>query len=121
MGGVDRDFLGDIVGRRALQPRGANQDQRLRAQVDVLLVLGRVAGDRLVAQLAELDAHLLGGHTVGAVPHHGPMAAARRGAVGDAGDALVLFEDAPERGRQLLERIQERAPARGRQHGDASS
>ena len=41
----------------------------------MLLVLGDVAGDRLVAELAQLDPDLLGGHRVGAVADHRPVAA----------------------------------------------
>ena len=55
----------------------AHEDQRLGRQVDVLLVLGDVAGDRLVAELAELDPHLLGGDLVGAVADDRPVALGR--------------------------------------------
>ena len=65
---------------------GAHEDQRLRRQVDVLLVLGDVAGDRLVAELAELDPHLLGGDLVGAVADDGPVALGRREPAGRVGD-----------------------------------
>ena len=61
---VDRDLLGDVVGVRARQAGRADEDQRLGREVDVLLVLGGVAGDRLVAELGELDAQLLGGDAV---------------------------------------------------------
>ena len=44
VGAVDRDLLGHVVGVRPRQPRRAHQDQRLGRQVDVLLVLGGVAG-----------------------------------------------------------------------------
>ena len=47
----------------------------------MLLVLGDVAGDRLVAELRELDPHLVRGDPVRAVADDGPVAAARaRGA-----------------------------------------
>ena len=46
------------------EPGRAHEDQRLRRQVDVLLVLGDVAGDRLVAELRELDPHLVRGDRV---------------------------------------------------------
>ena len=52
VGPVDRHLLGHVVGGRADQAGGAHEDQRLGRQVDVLLVLGDVAGDRLVAELA---------------------------------------------------------------------
>ncbi len=43
----------------------------------MLLVLGDIAGDGLVAELAELDAHLFGGDHVGAVAHDRPVALRR--------------------------------------------
>jgi hypothetical protein len=39
---VDRNLFGDVIGGRADQAGGANQDHRLGRQVDVLLVFGRV-------------------------------------------------------------------------------
>ena len=51
----------------------AHEDQRLGRQVDVLLVLGRVAGDRLVTELTELDPNLLGRDLVGAVADDRPV------------------------------------------------
>ena len=68
------------------QPRRAHEDQRLGRQVDVLLVLGDVAGDRLVAELAELDPHLLGGDRVGAVADDRPVALRRCEPPGGLGD-----------------------------------
>ena len=59
VGPVDRDLLGDVVGVRPGEPGGADDDQRLGREVDVLLVLGDVAGDRLVAELRELDPQLV--------------------------------------------------------------
>ena len=52
VGPVDRHLLGHVVGVGSREPGGAHEDQRLGRQVDVLLVLGGVAGDRLVAELA---------------------------------------------------------------------
>ena len=78
VGPVDRDLLGDVVGGRPFEPGRAHQDQRLGRQVDVLLVLGGVAGDRLVAELRELDPHLLGRDPVGAVADDRPVARRRR-------------------------------------------
>ena len=52
----------------------------------MLLVLGHVAGDRLVAELGELDPHLLGRHLVHAAAHDRPVAARRREAMGGLGD-----------------------------------
>ena len=48
----------------------------------MLLVLGAVAGDRLVAELGELDPHLLGGDAVGAVADDRPVPTRRRQAAG---------------------------------------
>ena len=45
-----------------------------------------VAGDRLVAELAELDPHLLGGDLVGAVADDRPVALGRGEATGGVGD-----------------------------------
>ena len=73
VGAVDRDLLADVVGRAADEPGRADEDQRLTGEVDVLLVLGDVAGDRLVAELAELDPHLLGGDDVRAVADDRPV------------------------------------------------
>ena len=74
---VDRELLGDVVGVRAGEPGAAHEDERLGREVDVLLVLGAVAGDRLVAELRELDPHLVRGDAVRAVADDGPVAAAR--------------------------------------------
>ena len=78
VGPEDRHLLGHVVRGRADQAHGADEDERLRRQVDVLLVLGDVAGDRLVAELAELDPDLLRRHRVRSVADHGPVAAVRR-------------------------------------------
>ena len=50
VGPVDGQLLGHVVGVGRRQAGGADQDQRLGGQVDVLLVLGGVAGDRLVGR-----------------------------------------------------------------------
>ena len=86
VGPVDRHLLGDVVGGRAGEAGGAHEDQRLGRQVDVLLVLGDVAGDRLVAELRQLDPQLLRGDAVRAVADEGPVAARRRHLGGDAAD-----------------------------------
>src|SRR5438046_3186070 len=64
-----------VVGVRANEPRGTHEDERLGRQIDVLLVLGAVAPDRLVTELRQLDARLLRGDAVDAVAHHGPRTA----------------------------------------------
>ena len=46
----------------------------------------RVAGDRLVAELGQLDPHLGGGDAVGPVADHRPVALGRRQPVGGLGD-----------------------------------
>ena len=84
---VDRHLLGHVVDVRAGEAGGADQDQRLGREVDVLLVLGGVAGDRLVAELGELDPQLLGGDPVGAVADDGPVPPGRAPLVGGGGDA----------------------------------
>src|SRR3989440_4634898 len=83
VGPVDRQLLADVGGGRRGQAGRADQDERLRRQVDVLLVFGGVAGDRLVGQLRQLDPQLRGGEPVGAVADHGPVAPA--GGVGPGG------------------------------------
>ena len=85
----DRHLLAHVVGRRAGEPGGAHEDHRLRRQVDVLLVLGDVAGDRLVAELAELDPDLLGGDLVDAVADDRPVALRRCEPTGRLGDRLA--------------------------------
>jgi hypothetical protein len=98
---VDRHLLGDVVGGRPLEPGGAHHDERLRRQVDVLLVLGRVAGDRLVAELGQLDAHLGRGDAVDAVADHRPVALGRGELVGRLGDGGAPLEHARHGARQV--------------------
>ena len=86
VGPEDRHLLAHVVGRAAGEPGRADDDQRLRRQVDVLLVLGDVAGDRLVAELAELDPHLLGRHLVRPVADHRPVALGGGEPAGGVGD-----------------------------------
>ena len=75
---VDLDLLGDVGGIAAHETGRAHEDERLGAEVDVLLVFRRVAGDRLVAELRELDADLLRRDLVASVAHHRPVATRRR-------------------------------------------
>ncbi len=58
VGLVYRHFLGHVTGVGAPQTGPAHEDQRLARQVDVLLVLGRIRGDRPVTQLRQLDPDL---------------------------------------------------------------
>ena len=97
VGLVDRHLLGHVVGRAAGQPGRAHQDQRLAGQVDVLLVLGDVAGDRLVAQLGELDPHLVGGDDVRPVADDRPVAALRGEALGGLGDGAATGQHGAHR------------------------
>ena len=64
----------------------------------MLLVLGRIAGDRLVAELGELDPSLLGGDTVEPVSDDRPVAARRR-------DLLRRLRDRGARGGHPLHRV----------------
>ena len=108
MRAVDRDLFGDIVGGRTDQPGGAHEDHRLGRQVDVLLVLGRVVGDRLVAELGQLDANLFGRDVVGAVADDGPIAAAGRESLRGFGDGTASGERLLHGLRQLAQRSQQR-------------
>ena len=51
VGAVDGELFRDVVGGRAVKAGRAHDDHRFRRQVDVLLVFGDVARDRLVAEL----------------------------------------------------------------------
>ena len=90
---VDGHLLGHVVGRRSHQAGGTHQDQRLRGEVDVLLVLGGVGGDRLVAELRELDPDLAGSHQVGPTAHHGPVAPPRCMPSGDGRHVVAHVQD----------------------------
>ena len=107
---IDRDLFGDVGERRPLERRGAHQDERLGREVDVLLVLGGVAGDRLVAELGELDADLGGGDAVGAVAHHRPVAPSRRQAGGGFGDRGATCEHLLQRRGQLAQPFEQADP-----------
>ncbi len=92
VGPVDGDLLGHVVGVGTRQPRSAHEHQGLRRQVDVLLVLGGVTGDRLIAELGELDADLGGGDPVGTVADHRPRRSGGGVAGSGGGDVLTLGE-----------------------------
>ena len=96
---VDGDLLADVVGVRAVQPRRAHEDHRLGRQVDVLLVLGDVAGDRLVTELRELDPHLFGGDPVDAVADDRPRPAGERVPLRRECDRRPAFEHVSHRRR----------------------
>ena len=107
VGAVDRDLLGDVGEGRARERGGAHQDQRLGREVDVLLVLGGVAGDRLVAELRQLDADLGGRDPVGAVADHRPVAALGSEASGGLGDRGAVRQHRLHRGGQLAQRFEQ--------------
>ncbi len=94
VGPEDGHFLADVVGGGSFEAGGADEDERFTREVDVLLVLGRVGGDGLVAELGQLDAQLASSDQVGTVAHAGPVATRRRVReghpfdVGPAGQAL---------------------------------
>ena len=100
----DRHLLAHVVGGRAGEPGGAHEDHRLGRQVDVLLVLGDVAGDRLVAELAELDPDLLGRDLVDAVADDRPVALRRCEPAGRLGDRLPAGEHGAHRVGQAAQR-----------------
>ena len=70
----DRDLFGDVVGVGAAEPGRADEDEWLGRQVDVLLVFGDVARDRLVAELGQFDAKLVRRDAIAAVADDGPVA-----------------------------------------------
>ncbi len=53
---------------------GADDDQGLRREIDVLLVFRHVRGNCSIAQFAQLDADLVRRGLVGAAAHDGPVA-----------------------------------------------
>ncbi len=107
VGAIDRDLLRDVVGGAARQAGRAYQDQRLARQVDVLLVLGDVARDRLVAELRQLDPHLLRRHPVGTVADHRPVAAPRGEALRGVRDGRALLQHLGHGVRQCAQRLQQ--------------
>ena len=104
VGPEDRHLLGDVVGVRPGEPGRAHEDERLGRQVDVLLVLGGIAGDRLVAELTELDPDLLGGDLVRTVADDRPVPVEGCMTTGRSGDHRAA-------GEHLAHRI-------GHEHGD---
>ncbi len=107
VGGEDRHLLRHVVSGRADEPGCAHQDQRLRRQVDVLLVLGGVARHRLVAELAELDSDLFGSHLVGSVADDGPIALGRREPTGSIGDHFAARQHLAHRIGEFAQRCEE--------------
>ena len=123
MGPVDGELLGHVVGVGAGEPGPADEDQGLGRQVDVLLVLGGVAGDGLVAELRQLDSDLGRRHPVGAVPDDGPVAPAGCVELGRLGDLPAPGNDPLHGVGKLAQALQEvrrpgRVGARGLGQGD---
>ena len=112
VGPVDGHLLGHVVGSRAHQPRGAHQDHRLGRQVDVLLVLGGIRGDRLVAELRELDPDLPGRCQVRTAAHHRPVASGRSVPFGDLGNPVPHGQHVVHGIGQALEARQHLGPLR---------
>ena len=107
VGPEDRHLLGHVIGGRSDQTGGAHQDHRFGGQVDVLLVLGGVARDRLVAELRQLDPQLAGRDLVGAVADDRPVAARRGEGPGRGRDVGAGGEGGLERGGHLGEGAQQ--------------
>ncbi len=93
VGAEDGDLLANVGGGGPREPGGADQRQGLGGEVDVLLVLGGVAGDRLVAELGQLDADLVGGDQVPPVPDDRPGPSPGGVPGGQLGDVGLLAED----------------------------
>ena len=109
---VDRDLLADVVGVRAVQSGRAHDDHRLGREVDVLLVLGDVARDRLVTELRELDPDLLGRDPVDAVADDRPRTARQRVALRGERDRGPPREHLAHRVGQLAQRGEDARAAR---------
>ena len=105
--GEDVDLLGQVAHLAGRGPGGADEDERLGGEVDVLLVLHRVGGDGLVAQLGQLDPGLLGGDPVGSRPDHRPVRVAQRD-LADPGDHRLLGAQLGELVGHLQQRVQQR-------------
>src|SRR5262245_47871995 len=73
----DRDLLDDVAGNRRGQVVCHDERQRLRGQVDMLLVLGEIDWNRLVAELRKLDADLERSDVVDARAGDRPIAGVR--------------------------------------------
>ena len=103
MGLEDGHILDDIAHDRFRTPRRADEDQRLRRQVDVLFVLHNVGRDGLVAQLAQLDPDLVGGGLVGTAADHRPRGFPDRQPIDGRPDLVLSFEDPPHHLRRPLQ------------------
>ena len=101
MGPEDLDLLGDVVGGRSGQTGGAHEDHGLARQVDVLLVLGAVARDRLVAELGQLHPDLASRDLVHTVAHDRPVAPGRGERLGRRGDRRSHLERSFHLGGQI--------------------
>ena len=109
----DRHLLGHIVDGGANKAGGTDHDQRLRGQVDVFFVFGGVRGDRLVAELGELDADFLGGNQVVAAAHHRPVPTWRSVASGQVTDLAPQVQHRLHVGGKVGQGSQERRSVGG--------
>ena len=71
----NRYLLRYIVGCGTRKSGRAHENQWLRREIDVLLVLGGVARNRLVAEFRKLDSHFLSGDLVWTVADDRPVTA----------------------------------------------
>jgi hypothetical protein len=69
----NRDLLHDVGDHCGRQAVGADEDQGLRGEVDVLFVFKVVDGDGLVAELAQLDTDLVRGRLARTGPDDRPV------------------------------------------------
>ena len=79
----------------------------------MLLVLGDVAGDRLVTQLGQLDPHFLGGDRVGSVADDRPVSTRRGELSRGIGDLTPTCEHLVHRRGQLAQRTEQRRAVGG--------
>ncbi len=79
----------------------------------MLLVLGAVTGDRLVAELGELDPDLLGGDPVGAVADDGPVPTGGRQSGRSGGDLRPQGEGPLHGNRQVADASEHGGPLGG--------
>ncbi|CAB4688189.1 unannotated protein [freshwater metagenome] len=107
----DGHFFSDIVGRAANQAGRAHDDERLTREVDVLLIFGDIAGDALVAKLAEFDTHFLRGHGIRAVANHGPIPTLRGEPTSGLANLVTQPKYRDKRIRNLTQRREQLMPA----------
>jgi len=99
----NRHFLGNIIGGRSSEAGSAHQYERLRGEVNVFLVFGDVASDRLVAELRELDAHFVRRNLVDAISHERPITPGGRELAGSLANEIASGDHLFQSGRNLAE------------------